>query len=353
MADLFPESTDASEPPPEARPSVGWRVVLPAVAFLCGLAWDAFTLGRQITSADLLVLSAYLAGAAVILVLMGRNVEFRGSSKLNLALQFFFGGIFSSLVVLYFVSSGVAKTFMVVGGLAAMLVTNEFLGERYRRLSLSWAVFGACGVMILNFLLPHLLRSIQPAWFFVSLALAVGLVVVLQWVSHDKDAVVWPTLAIAALLAVFHLLNLIPPVPLVARATLVASEVSTSDGSWLVRGRSVRGSLLGPTTLVRSEGEPVYCFTSIFVPKGIRTTATHRWFRLDPGTREWNETDAISFPIVGGRKGGYRGYTMKRNAPDGHWIVVVESETGAAISSVQFRLRSDSDGKEKAFERRF
>jgi hypothetical protein len=342
------------ESPAVASPASRWRIVLPASAFLSGFVWDAFTLGREIKPVDLLILSAYFVAAAVILVLMGRRVTFRFSSKLNLALQFLFGGMFSALVVLYFLSSAGVKGFMVVLALALILVTNEFLGERYDRLSLSWALFGVCGVMLLNFLLPYLTRSIHPIWFYASLGAASAVVLALRKLSRNEDAVLWPTLAAAAFLAVLHLVNLIPPVPLVARATVVSSELAREGDAYVMRGRSVRGFWpLRPRTLVRDEGQPVYCFTSVFVPRGIETTITHRWMRLDAASGRWETTDRISFRIAGGRRDGYRGYSRKRTVSDGEWMVVAEAESGAAIASTRFRISTGASRRARDFVRRF
>lgn len=77
----------------------------PVLFFIGGFAWDALTLGRSIKPVDLFILAGYLAGAAAILVMLGRGVTFRGSQYLGTALQFFFGGIFSALFIFYFLSS--------------------------------------------------------------------------------------------------------------------------------------------------------------------------------------------------------------------------------------------------------
>jgi hypothetical protein len=350
---MFAEKTEPAPAPAPPAPS-RWRPVLPATAFLSGFLWDAFTLGQETKPTDLVILVGYFAAAAAILVLMGRKIEFRGSSKLNLALQFLFGGMFSALVVLYFLSSGGVMGFIVVMVLAAMLVTNEFLGGLYARLSLSWAVFGVCGVMLLNFVLPHLMRSIHPAWFYTSFGAATGVVVGLRWISRTEDAVVWPTLAAAGLLAVLHAFNLIPPVPLAARATAVATELNREGNDYVLRGRSARGVWpVRPATLFREPGEPVYCFTSVFVPKGIETVITHHWMRLDQKSGEWTTTDRISFRIAGGRRGGYRGHSVKRSIADGEWRVLAETNRGAVIASSTFRVTTDSGGRGKPFERRF
>src|SRR6185295_18337828 len=82
-----------------------YRHWFPAVFFFGGFVWDAITLGQSIKSSDLFILLAYLTGAAVILVLIGRGATFRYSQYLNAVLQFFFGNIFSALFIFYFLSS--------------------------------------------------------------------------------------------------------------------------------------------------------------------------------------------------------------------------------------------------------
>jgi len=188
----------------------------------------------------------------------------------------------------------------------------------------------------------------------VSLAVATGLVVVLRHLSRDDDAVVWPTLVVAGVLAFFHLFNLIPPVPLASRAMVIGSELDRRDGAYVIRGRAVPGVWpLRSRTIVLEDGSSVYCFTSVFVPKGIRTTMRHRWMRFDPRTGEWQTTDLISFEVVGGRRGGYRGYTVKRHLVEGEWEVIAEAESGSAIASTRFRITSDSSRRAGSFERVF
>lgn len=86
----------------------------------------------------------------------------------------------------------------------------------------------------------------------------------------------------------------------------------------------------------RRGGERVYCFTSVFVPTGIRTTLRHRWqYRSTSG---WREAGTVTFPIEGGRREGYRGYSFKQNVSAGLWRVIAESESGAAVGILYFRV---------------
>lgn len=82
----------------------------------------------------------------------------------------------------------------------------------------------------------------------------------------------------------------------------------------------------------------MYCFTSVFVPSGIRTTIRHRWLYYDDSRGEWRNAGVVPFTIAGGRETGYRGYTYKQRVTPGRWRVVAESESGAAIGIVDFRV---------------
>ncbi len=311
----------------------------PVLFFIGGFAWDALTLGRSIKPVDLFILAAYLAGAAAILVMLGRGVTFRGSQYLSPALQFFFGGIFSALFIFYFLSSGGVGGYLFVIGLAALLVGNEFLGSRYAELTLSWTFFTLSACMFFNFALAHLFRSINTFWFYLGTVVAMLLVLVLRRLSRHEAASIKPSLAVAALLLLLHAFNFIPPVPLVKKQMLIAHDVRREGGAYVARVESPgwRFWRADSATFHRSAHERVYCFTSVFVPNGIRTTIRHRWERVD-ADGDWVTMDLRPFPIAGGRQGGYRGYTFKQNLIPGHWRVTAESESGATIGFVDFHV---------------
>jgi hypothetical protein len=313
----------------------------PAVFFISGFLWDALTLGRAIKPIDLFILAAYLAGAAVILVLLGRGVAFPGSQYVGFALEFLFGGIFSALFIFYFLSSGALAGYLFVLALAVLLVGNEFLGTRYSELTLSWTMFTLCALMFFNFALAHLFHSISTFWFYLGTLVAVLLVLVLRRLSRRETASIRPSMAVAALLLVLHVFNFIPPVPLVKKQMLIAHSVRHEGTSYIARVESPgwRFWRASSSTYHRRDGEPIYCFTSVFIPNGIRTTIRHRWEHLDERDG-WTTMDVRSFAIEGGRHGGYRGYTFKQNLIPGRWRVTAESESGAAIGILDFTVKA-------------
>lgn len=316
------------------------RPWVPAVFFISGFTWDALTLGQKIKSVDLFILLGYLAGAVAILVALGRGVQFRGSQYLNAVLQFFFGGIFSALFIFYFLSSSDLPGYLVVLGLAGLLLGNEFLESRYSELTLAWALFTMSAAMFFNFALAHLFRSISTFWFYLGTLVAVMLMLALRSVSRRESASIVPSLVVAALLLVVHALNFIPPVPLVKKEMLVAHDMQKRDGFYdaVVESPGWRFWRSSSPVFHRAGSERVYCFTSVFVPNGIRTTIRHRWLLYDEQAGEWRTTSVIPFTISGGREGGYRGLTYKRNVVPGQWRVIAESESGARIGILDFEV---------------
>lgn len=314
------------------------RRYAPAAFFTGGFVWDALTLGVTIKPTDLFILLGYLIGAAVILVAIGREVTFRGSQYLNAVLQFFFGGIFSALFIFYFLSSSSLPGYLFVLLLAALLIGNEFLQSRYSELTLSWAFFTLSATMFFNFALAHLFRSISTFWFYLGTLLALLLVLALRRTSVRKSGSAKPAIALAVAMLALHAFNVIPPVPLVKKQMFVAHEVRRVAGGYEAEIESPgrRFWRTSSVTFHRAGREPVYCFTSVFVPNGIRTTIRHRWeFHADG---DWQTADLRAFSIAGGREAGYRGYTYKQNVTPGVWRVTAEAESGAAIGIVQFEV---------------
>lgn len=321
------------------------RRYLPPIFFFGGFAWDAITLGRQIKPSDLLILLGYLTGAAVILVVLGREPGFRRAEYLNTALQFFFGGILSALFIFYFLSSSGLAGILFVLVLGGLLVGNEFLESAYSELTLSWAFFALCAIMFFNFALAHLFRSISTFWFYLG-TLVASLLVIALWRTSKRKSSILPAVGVAAVMIALHAMNVIPPVPLVKKQMLIAHEVEKSDGGYVatIEPPGFERWRASSKTFHREAGDRAYCFTSVFVPRGIETTIRHRWQHYDP-ERGWLEAGTVPFRIAGGRQTGYRGYTFKSNVTVGRWRVIAEAESGAAIGIVEFDVKGEGTAR--------
>jgi hypothetical protein len=353
------------------------KAAFPAVAFFGGFIWDAVTLGRAVTTLDLWVLLFYLVLAAALLVYMGRRGRLggeedpesgtlaaapgehpgavpRGIPRLRhwvreegpvFLLQFCFGSLFSALFILYFLSTSYLPAFLLAAVLLALLVANEFLEGHYRRFTLTWALFGACAILYLNFAIPHLAGGIHPVWFFLSTAAGIGLVVLARRLSPKAQGSLWPAYGVAIALSGLYLLNAIPPVPLVRKNVSICRNLERRDGTYTaqIEVPPPWAFWRASETLVRQRpGERIFCFSSVFAPKGLHCTLFHRWRYKDP-RRGWVDASRIGFPIAGGRPEGFRGYTYKRNLAPGEWEVRLETDAGRVLGQVRFRCRPSAD----------
>lgn len=339
------------------------RRVLPALAFFGGFLWDALTLGRSVAAMDLWILTAYLAAAAGILWFLGRREAMMASqptpetetittaesqpwwqeSGPYLLLQFCFGGLFSALFIFYFKSSSHFLAILWALGLGGLLIANEFLDDRYRRFTLTWALFGLCAMLLLNFVVPHVVGSISAFWFFSSTLAGAGLAHGLRLKTPGQPGRIKPMWGIAAGLALAYLVDVIPPVPLVTRDIAVGHALAKANGEYRLNHEKAPWWKFWRAT--ESEihlipGERLYCVAAIFAPSGLDTRLYHHW-RYHDDKAGWQSRSRIGFNLSGGRQGGYRGMTFKQNLAPGAWRVAVETEDGRTVASHEFRISDE------------
>jgi len=348
------------------------RRALPAVAFFGGFLWDAFTLGRSVGSMDLWILSGYLALAAGILWFLGRRealsaiqpaLETAASAENRpqtaatsvvavetqpwwhvsgpyLLLQFCYGGLFSALFIFYFKSSSHFLALLLALALGVLLVANEFLEDRYRRFTLTWALFGLCAMLLLNFVVPHLVGSIASIWFFLSTLAGAALAHGLRLKTPGQPGRITPVWGIAVGLLLAYWVDAIPPVPLVTRAVAVGHALERTAGEYRLQQELTPWWLFWRKTesqIHLASGERLYCVSAIFAPTGLSTRLVHHWQYHDEKTG-WQTRSRIVFSLAGGRQGGYRGYSYKQNLNPGEWRVSVETEDGRTVATHRFEL---------------
>lgn len=325
---------------------------VPAISFFGGFTWDSLTLGRNIRPLDLAILGLYFTAASLILVLIGREVAFKGSKYLNFGLQWCFGCLFSALVIFYFISSSHFPAFVLTGGLVVLLVGNEFLEKSYASLTLSWTFFTLTGVMLFNFVLPHLVRSVHWIWFYAGVGLALAALFGLRRLSTRRSGQIGPSLVAVGLLVVAHWLNWIPPVPLVKTDMAICRDLRKENGAFVAaieKPWTVFFWKHSETSVRQRPGEKIFCYTSIFLPKNIETTIYHQWaFR---GQNGWENSTRVPVTIRGGRLDGFRVWSYKQTLPPGRWRVTAETGTGAVIGRAVFSVTPLDAGKTLEFKK--
>lgn len=335
----------------ERRLSVG--------AFALGFLWDYLTLTRIDRLYDNVVLISYLAISLLAIIALsaygtGRlrgAVGQRTVRTLRFLLPFAFGGLFSGFLIFYS-QSGVALAsapFLLV--LGAFFVGNELLKKHYERFIFQMTVFFVALFAYSALIIPVLLDRIGAGVFVISgitsLVVFFAVLHMVKRVAREEVERGRRTLVpiVAIVFVTFNLLyfnNMIPPVPLSLREIGVYHEVSRlRTGEYLVSYEKPRWYELGRETskvFHSSSGEPIYALSSIYAPTGLSTSVVHRWSRYDEREDKFISVTAVPFIISGGRREGFRGYTLKENITEGTWRVDVETERGQTIGRLVFTV---------------
>ena len=85
-------------------------------------------------------------------------------------------------------------------------------------------------------------------------------------------------------------------------------------------------------------GESLSAYSSIFAPTTLTTTIVHHWQWYDPIQKTWITKATITYSIVGGRDGGYRGYSTVLVNEIGEWRVSIETLDGRRIARIPFTV---------------
>jgi hypothetical protein len=325
--------------------------------FGVGFIWDSFTMTRVDSILDNIILLFYLAIIGVMIVLTlrrhcGKPAANRWIQKLEprfpWAMQFCFGGLFSSYVIFYFKSASFTRTQFFFLILVLLWIGNEFLEERLKNQVLLAILYCFCLFSFFAFFLPVVLAKVNVRIFLLAGCLSLFFSIAIFSLGYLPDRVAWRRRmapVTAWILAIFmtvnglYFANLIPPVPLALKRAGIYHYVKRTSEGYVVK--------YVPPSLMRfwrkwdnpfyfTPGENVYCYTAVFAPGRLHIPVYHVWSRKTG--KGWVRTDRIYFEITGGRDGGFRGYTAKGGITSGEWRVEVETETGQTLGRIDFTV---------------
>ena len=312
-----------------------------------GFIFDNLTLTRVDLFLDNMVLLFYLVVVAVVIIIINSRAE-KFHDFIPYAMQFAFGGLFSGFLVFYSRSGSIAASLPFLLILAVFLVGNEFFQKRYELFNFHLAVFFVAVFSYSIFSLPVLLRKLGAEIFvlsgFLSLAIIFSFFYLIKNISPQKIAShkklnVITILGIYFLFNILYFSNIIPPIPLALKESGIYRYVERINGDYVFYGEDKKWFQFWQKNKYRfALGESVYAYSAVFAPTKINSQIFHRWSFYDQKNKEWIETIKIGFPIVGGRDGGYRGYSVKENVFPGKWRVDVITERGQTIGRIGFEI---------------
>jgi hypothetical protein len=269
------------------------------------------------------------------------------------ATQFALGGLWSGFLVFYSRSASLTASWLFLGTLIAFLIGNEIFRKYHSRLVFATLLLFFATYSYAVFTVPVVTRTIGKLTFLASGAVAIVafllFVRLLSTLGRKRLARArWKILggaaAIAAAMNLFYFTGILPPLPLALTKigifhsvkhtgmTYQATAEPMAPWNWL----SAFG--IGAPVMHVAANEPLSLYASVFAPIRLTTRITHRWEWYDQHRGRWLSESVVSFPISGGRDGGYRAYTIKSHPKPGDWRVDIESEDGRLIGRIRFAV---------------
>jgi hypothetical protein len=333
---------------------------VPVLAFLGGFGWDSATLTRIDKLFDNFFLLGYilLLGGFIILVnlveqgVVRKPLFVKYKEWYPLVIQFFLGGLFSAYVIFYSRSAAFTKTDLFLALLVILLVANEFLRERLSNIYFQMSLYFLVCFAFFTFFLPVITKTMS-VWLFIaggilSLGMIAGCLFILWKNSAIKSrehlrrvSVVVAALYVA--LNLFYWLNWIPPVPLSLKHGGIYHQAERAGDFYRLQFEKPKWYEFfkkSDDTFHQAPGDVVHCFASVFAPAQLNTQIYHHWQKYSPERDVWTSTDRLSYPITGGRDGGFRGYTRKQNISPGEWRVDVETSDGRLLGRIKFEVEA-------------
>jgi MFS family permease len=303
------------------------------------------------------IFAAYLGVAAFSIVglhfLERRAREGRAYARWRaffpMATQFALGGLWSAFLVFYSRSAVLTKSWPYLALLTAFFIGNEVLKRYHSRLVFTTTLFFFAVFTCAIVTVPVYTHTIGKFTFLVSGGIAVGVLVLFlyllaavnrpQFVAA-RGKIALGVAGVYVLMNVFYFTNTLPPLPLaLAHVGVYHAVKKTGDIYQAVAEDAPWYTQFGlPPTLHVKAGQPLYAYSAVFAPIKLSTKIVHRWRRYDPKTGHWITLSTVTFPINGGRDGGYRGYTIKHNIQPGDWRVDINTFDGHLIGRITFKV---------------
>ncbi|MFA6408329.1 MAG: DUF2914 domain-containing protein [Candidatus Paceibacterota bacterium] len=329
-----------------------------ALAMVAGFVADNILFGRvdDLWQTQLVLISYALA--CLIAIPLHHFIEARAERGrprprwivlLTFTTQFALGGFWSAFVIFYGRSAVVSASWPFLLFIFLVFLGSEYFHKYHARLVFTSTLFFFALYSYAIFAVPVFTGSIGTMTFLGSGVAAVCVfelfTVLLRILGRERFlADVWRiragALAVLVIINIFYFTNILPPLPLSASATGVYHSVVHSNGAYVavnetIQSWGVRYLGFAPTMHI-TQGESLSAYSSVFAPTRLTTTIVHRWQLYDMAEKRWVTRAVVAYPIIGGRDGGYKGYSTVRIDTSGEWRVSVETMDGRTIARLPF-----------------
>ncbi|MFA6463912.1 MAG: DUF2914 domain-containing protein [Candidatus Paceibacterota bacterium] len=327
------------------------------LTIITGFIFDNLTLREASIDAQTMVFIIYLilSGVSILFLHFLESREKKENKGylhfwVFLLMQFTIGGLFSMFFVFYSRGFALSASWPFLLFLFANLVGNELLKKEYTRLSLQVSLYFIGIFSFFIYYIPVILHEMDDKIFIYSgLASLITVFIFMRLleliyfkrVNRSRLKIGFGVLTFYILINIFYFTNVIPPVPLVMKDGGVYHNLSVNNrGDYIAYKEPIsEWNIFNEYPAYNKiQGESVYVITSVYAPAKFGTQVIHDWQYYNENSKKWISASRIFVPIIGGREGGYRFYSVKQNITPGIWRVDVETLRGQNISRIKFEI---------------
>ena len=329
---------------------------------ILGFIFDATFFRRvDLPFENLLIILHFVAGLFAIIVLHVRPVWYDAHPFLQririflpFVMQFAIGGLFGKFLIFYSKSGALIRSWPFLLMLIILFVGNESFRGRYEKLNFRLAIFFTALFSYCIFFVPVLTKDISDKSFLLSGFISfIVMVITVRLLHHFVDTinlqermnVYGIILGVYIVFNIMYFTNIIPPIPLALKEAGVYHSITRNpDGNYEVtREVPLWRDLFSLYDLYHwVPGTPIYFYSAIFSPTELNTNIIHEWQMYEAHTHLWRTAQRVELPIVGGRDGGYRTYSLRSTMEPGFWRVNIETPRGQLIGRIGFQVEESS-----------
>jgi hypothetical protein len=266
------------------------------------------------------------------------------------ATQFALGGLWSGFLVFYGRSAVMAASWPFLLLLAGFLVGNETFRKYHSRLVFSSLLLLFAIYSYSIFVVPVFTHSIGKLTFIASGVIAAAVFLLFlrllkatgaERFRQSRPQLLLGAVGIFAAMNAFYFFDILPPLPLALANVGIYHSVKHEGAVFNAIGepQSWENSVgVEPAVEHVAPGQPLYLYSAVFAPIKLTTRISHRWQWYDPKRSRWVTQSLVTFPINGGRDGGYRAYSIKTNPKPGDWRVDIRTEDNRLIGRLKFAI---------------
>ena len=318
---------------------------LSSVALIGGFILDNLTFQRIDRLLDSLILLGYIfiAAIAIYLLSLGKLPRF-----LPLVLQFTFGGLASAFFIFYSRSGSFALSWPFLLLLAGLLIGNEVFKKRYEQFAFRFGVFYFVLFSFCISYLPVVVGSIGRAVFVSSGLVSLFLICLFGKFLASQVPEVWRESKVSSfgvvtviylLINALYFLNIVPPIPLALKDSGIFHGIfRNAEGQYevMIENEPWYSFLQSRQKVNIFTDDILYAYSAVFSPTGLSLDIVHEW--QYKSENDWQTLSTFNFLIIGGRDGGYRGYSFSKNVIPGLWRVNIKTRQGQLIGRVNFEV---------------